>query len=159
MMRGPVLAMMMMAMMVTSSAAQTPPRTVLFVCEHGAAKSVVAAAHFNRLAAERGLPFRAVSRGTAPDATVPARITQGLHAEGLNISHTYTPVLVTAADAGGAARVITFDVSLPFAHDPAAVSSWNGLPAFSEAYQPASAAIAAKVDALLRDLEKIMKKR
>ena len=30
---------------------QTESKTVLFVCEHGAAKSVVAAAHFNRLAA------------------------------------------------------------------------------------------------------------
>ena len=49
---------------------QTPPRaqvgappTVLFVCEHGAAKSVIAAAEFNRLAEQRGLAWRATFRG------------------------------------------------------------------------------------------------
>lgn len=62
----------------SSAWAQSAPQTVLFVCEHGAVKSVVAAAHFNRLAAERAFPFRAVSRGTAPDSTVPARIGDGL---------------------------------------------------------------------------------
>ncbi|MGH9334858.1 MAG: hypothetical protein ACRD21_14045, partial [Vicinamibacteria bacterium] len=50
-----------------SSARIQEPRTVVFVCEHGAAKSVIAAAHFNRLAKERELPFRAISRGTVPD--------------------------------------------------------------------------------------------
>jgi len=39
-------------------------KAVVFVCEHGAAKSVVATAYFNKLAAERGLPFRATFRGT-----------------------------------------------------------------------------------------------
>ena len=45
---------------------QPSPRdkAVVFVCEHGAAKSVVATAYFNKLAAERGLPFRATFRGT-----------------------------------------------------------------------------------------------
>ena len=37
-----------------------PAATVVFVCEHGAAKSVVAAAHFNRMARERGLAVRAI---------------------------------------------------------------------------------------------------
>ena len=44
----------------------TRDKAVVFVCEHGAAKSVVATAYFNTLAAERGLPFRATFRGTAP---------------------------------------------------------------------------------------------
>ena len=43
---------------------------VLFVCEHGSTKSTVAAAHFNKLAGERGLKLRAVSRGTNPDEEV-----------------------------------------------------------------------------------------
>jgi chromate transporter len=50
-----------------------PTRTVVFVCEHGSAKSVVAASLFDRMAKERGLPVRAISRGTTPDASVPAR--------------------------------------------------------------------------------------
>lgn len=45
---------------VTGTAQSTAPKTpiasqtVLFVCEHGAAKSVIAAAHFNKIAKERG---------------------------------------------------------------------------------------------------------
>jgi arsenate reductase len=156
MMTARVLAMLMIA---THAIAQTAPETILFVCEHGAAKSVVAAAHFNKRAAERGLPFRAISRGTAPDPSVPARISDGLTAEGLAVPHAYKPALVTAEDLKGVALVITFDVSLSVAHDSAAVTSWNGLPAFSDAYTPASAAIASKVDTLLRELEKTMKKR
>ena len=41
--------------------------TVLFVCEHGAAKSVIAAAYFNQLASEKNLDVRAIERGTNPD--------------------------------------------------------------------------------------------
>lgn len=37
--------------------------TIVFVCLHGSVKSQMASAHFNRVARERGLPFRAVSRG------------------------------------------------------------------------------------------------
>ena len=36
------------------SAAAQQEQTVLFVCEHGAAKSVIAAAQFNKLAKEKG---------------------------------------------------------------------------------------------------------
>jgi arsenate reductase len=38
-------------------------KKVVFVCEHGAAKSVIAAAYFNKLAKERNLPYEAVCRG------------------------------------------------------------------------------------------------
>ncbi len=49
----------------STSVARTTP-AVMFVCEHGAAKSVIATAYFNKLAAERGLPYRATFRGTTP---------------------------------------------------------------------------------------------
>ena len=35
---------------------------VVFVCEHGAAKSVLAAIEFNRMAEARGAPMRAIFR-------------------------------------------------------------------------------------------------
>lgn len=44
--------------------------TVLFVCLHGAAKSVIAASYFQRLAAERGVKVRAVFAGTEPEPEV-----------------------------------------------------------------------------------------
>jgi protein-tyrosine-phosphatase len=141
-----------------SAAAQAPSQTILFVCEHGAAKSVVAAGHFNKMAAARGLPFRAVSRGTAPDASVPAVISQGLQKEGLAVAPGFAPVLVTPSDVSTAARVVTLDVRLPVGTEAAQVIQWDGLPAFSDGYGPASAAIAAKVETLVRELERSMKK-
>jgi hypothetical protein len=53
------------------------PATVVFVCLHGSVKSVMAAAHFNRIAKERQLPFVAVARGVDPDREIPASIRQG----------------------------------------------------------------------------------
>ena len=44
--------------------------TVLFLCPHGAAKSVLASAYFERMAKERGLNVRVESAGTDPDPTV-----------------------------------------------------------------------------------------
>jgi hypothetical protein len=71
-------------------AQQTPipaphERRILFVCEHGSAKSVVSAAHFDDAAAKSGLPYRAIVRGVHPDKEIPPYITSGLAAEGLNI--------------------------------------------------------------------------
>jgi chromate transporter len=50
---------------------EAKPRLVVFVCEHGSAKSLVAASFFERLAKERGMPVRAISRGTFP--AIPGR--------------------------------------------------------------------------------------
>ena len=62
-------------------------KQVLFVCEHGNVKSLMAMSYFNRLAEERGLPYRAVSRGTAPDSTtVPPKIVEGLKKDGFDVS-------------------------------------------------------------------------
>ena len=49
--------------------------TVVFVCEHGAAKSVIATAYFNKIAAERGLRARAVYRGVNPQGLPSSRST------------------------------------------------------------------------------------
>jgi arsenate reductase len=37
-------------------------KRIVFVCEHGSAKSVIAAAYFNRIVKERNLPFEAAAR-------------------------------------------------------------------------------------------------
>ena len=55
---------------------------VVFVCEHGAAKSILAATYFNQLAERSGLPVRAVARGTAPEAEVPRAVVEGLKRDG-----------------------------------------------------------------------------
>jgi hypothetical protein len=39
---------------------------LIFVCEHGAAKSIIAAAYFNQFAGERNLTLRAIARAHIP---------------------------------------------------------------------------------------------
>ena len=153
------LASIVAALGMAAGIAAQPPQTIVFVCEHGAAKSVVAAAHFNRLAAERGLPFRAVSRGTAPDAAVPALIANGLATEHLAAPAGFAPTLVGANDVVAALRIVTFDVMPPAAADASRVIRWDRMPAFSDGYAAASAAIAAKVDALVRELAVTAKRK
>lgn len=86
---------------------------ILFVCEHGNVKSLMAASYFNQLAQERGLPFRAVSRGSAPNSTtVPHEIIQSLRGDGFDVS-AFHPSAVSASDVSASQRVITIGTSLP----------------------------------------------
>src|SRR5690349_17670023 len=66
-----------------AAAPAAPPPRVLFVCLHGAAKSVVGAAHFRRLATARGLRVDAVAAGTEPDAELAPGAVKGLAGDGL----------------------------------------------------------------------------
>ena len=157
-----IIAMGMLLLVTAASAAwvrQAENETVLFVCEHGAAKSVVAAAHFNQLAAERGLPFRAISRGTAPDPSVPPRIIDGLENEGLKVPAGFSPSAVSVKDVNAATQVVTFDVTLPTQTDAPRVSRWDNLPAFSDGYGPASEAVRRKVRSLITELESLTRKK
>ena len=123
--------------------------TVLFVCEHGSAKSVVAAAHFNRLAAERGLPLQAISRGTDPDAALHPAAVAGLADE--RLVWPATPSLLSESDLAAAARVVAFsELPEPF-HAPRPVDVWT-VPPVSEDYGTARDAIVARVSRLLDDL-------
>jgi protein-tyrosine-phosphatase len=86
-------------------------RSVLFVCLHGAAKSVLAAADFGRLAAERGLAITAEAAGTEPDPEMAPGVVAALRAEGVELGGK-RPRRVTAADTARAERVVTFGCEL-----------------------------------------------
>jgi arsenate reductase (thioredoxin) len=55
------------------------------MCPHGAAKSVLASAYFQRLANERGLNVHVESAGTEPDATVSSAVAAHLKGQGYSI--------------------------------------------------------------------------
>jgi hypothetical protein len=59
-------AIVLIAMMPATPPGVGAPPVVIFVCEHGAAKSVIATAYFNKMAADRHLPYRAAFRGVNP---------------------------------------------------------------------------------------------
>jgi protein-tyrosine-phosphatase len=133
--------------------------TIVFVCEHGAAKSVIAAAHFNRLAAERGLPYRAVSRGTKPDEKIGAGVLSGLADDGLDVS-TWHPTPVSDDDIRRSARVVSLATEIPKTKPFAKTKlvEWNDIPSVSENYSAARTAIVEQVRKLVDSLAAAPKK-
>ncbi len=126
---------------------------VVFVCEHGSAKSLVAALLFERLARERGLAISAASRGTQPDAAVPPALVQALHDDGFDVA-AFRPQALAEADWREATRVIAIGVDVT-ALAPAGVplSRWDDIPPVSKSYPDAREALSAHIQALLGQLE------
>ena len=131
------------------AAAAPRPARVLFVCPHGAAKSVVAAAHLRRLAAARGLDLEAVAAGTEPDAELSPAAVKGLAAEGL-AARPARPRPVTLHDLGAATRVVSFGCAVDTGAVPA--ERWDDVPAVGEGYGPARDRIVARVERLVAEL-------
>jgi arsenate reductase (thioredoxin) len=124
--------------------------TVLFVCEHGSAKSLVAAAHFNRIASERKLPLRAISRGTDPDEENHPAAIAGLESDDLEPEA--LPRKLSQADLATARKVIAF-AELPAEYSPASpVEVWS-VPPISENYDMARSAIVERINRVLQELE------
>ncbi len=125
-------------------------KTLLFVCLHGAAKSVLAAADFERLARERGLDLRADFAGTEPDPAIAPRVAQALLAEGVDLSDR-RPRRVTRADVERASRVVAFGCDLGELAAGARVEQWD-VPAVGDDFQKARAAIDARLARLLDEI-------
>jgi protein-tyrosine-phosphatase len=131
-------------------AAATPPRPrVLFVCLHGAAKSVIAAAHFRRLATARGLSIDAVAAGTEPDPALAPGAVRGLAGDGLAAAPA-RPRPVTLYDLDSAARVVSFGCAITPARGQR-VDQWE-VPAVSDGYEAARERIVAHVERLVGEL-------
>ncbi|MDP6063681.1 MAG: hypothetical protein QGI49_02680 [SAR202 cluster bacterium] len=79
---------------------------VLFVCVHNAGRSQMAAALFNRAAAERSLAMRAESAGTMPAAGVHPNVVDSMRELSLDISDV-RPALLTDEMIESSERVVT----------------------------------------------------
>lgn len=128
-------------------------RTIVFVCEHGSVKSIVAAAHFNRIARERGLPFIAVSRGINVDDKIPGSIRDGLARDGLAPTDE-TPRDLRVEEATDAAHVIAFDQVPAARGGQAAVTYWKDVPPVTKDYDAARAVIVKHIETIAGDLAK-----
>jgi protein-tyrosine-phosphatase len=122
--------------------------TILFVCLHGAAKSLVAARHLERLAAARGVAVRTAFAGTEPDPELTPAAVEGLLAEGIDVRG-QRPRRVTADDIRHARRVVSFGCDLASLAPGVAVERWDDVPAVSENYRAARDVIVARLPALL----------
>lgn len=126
----------------------TQSRTIIFVCEHGAAKSVIAAAYFNQLASQMGLDMRAVGRGTHPDEELSPQTLRGLSEEGLTPTES-VPQKLTVTELRSAQRVITF-CDLPAEYPQQMPSErWEDVPPVSKNYETARDAIVGHIHQML----------
>jgi arsenate reductase (thioredoxin) len=127
-------------------------RTILFLCPHNAAKSVLAAAYFDQLARERGLDYRAASAGTSPDAVPSPAVVAMLREEGIDVAG-HQPRRLTAEDLTGAHRVISLSCD-PDDLDAgnARVDRWDDVPPASQDLGASRAAIKRHLDVLVKEL-------
>ena len=129
------------------------PDTVLFICEHGTVRSLLAKLLFEEYAKEVGLTMVAVSRGTAIDSAVAPWMTRSLASDGFLIG-TWHPQRLAATDLAHARHVVSFDV-------PTAVSAsthapreqWDGFPSVSANYAAGRNTIAVRVRHLVDSLQ------
>jgi len=149
------LALAAHVLVVGAQSSQAAP-AVVFVCEHGAAKSVIATAYFNKLTAERGLPYRATFRGTSPQAELSQRTVDALRADGV-IVPSGKPTAIADLDIDRASHIFAIGCSLP---DKARLSGkaadWSDVPE-DRGYPAMRDAIVKHVEQLLDDLQKLRK--
>lgn len=143
------LAAVLAPAMIALATAQTlnGKEKIIFVCQFGSVKSQIAAAHFNRIAKERGLPYVAISRGLTPDTSIPTKLRGQLADDGLAPLDD-VPLALTSEEAKKGAKVIAFDEVPSGLSDGAAVTYWRNVPAVSADY-------GASRDAMIRNMEAV----
>lgn len=128
--------------------------TVVFVCLHGAAKSVLAAACFERLAEVRGVRVRALAAGTEPDSEIAPAVLRALLAEGIDLRG-QRPRHVTREDLAGAEAVVSFGPDISALVPPGRpIVRWDDVPALSEDFEAGRAAIVARLPTLLDEVSR-----
>jgi protein-tyrosine-phosphatase len=125
-------------------------KNVLFLCPHGAAKSVLARCYFDSQAAQADLQIRTDNAGTEPDAIVPARVVDHLRTQGRDVSE-WVPRKLTAADLERADVIVSIG-SLTAAEVPtqAIFVDWSDVPMLSDGFEAADDQIKVRAEALVR---------
>jgi arsenate reductase (thioredoxin) len=127
-------------------------KPVLFVCEHGVAKSALAAALFNDMAEQRGLTLRAERRSASTPQVEPSLSTnKGMAADGLPIP-VGVPLQLSERDIHSALRVVTIGTSLPLTVREITTEDWADVPAVGDGYASARDMIRRHISQLLDDL-------
>jgi arsenate reductase len=135
-----------------NSGSRDKPPTVLFLCPHGAAKSVLASAYFQQVAKERGLNVRVEAAGTDPQDQVSPVVTDHLRRNGYPVTVT-KPRKVTHTDIETADVVISMGCDLTgLPVRDGNVQRWDEIPGPSEDFKRADEAIRRRVTALVEEL-------
>ena len=147
-MTGMLLALLVSIVAGPQAGAGSGVTYVVFVCEDGADESLIAAAYFNKLAAERGLAALAAFRGVDPENSLSMRAVAGLKEDGVPIPFSL-PRDITAADVAEATLIVAIGCPLPAAVTQAGkAASWDDVPD-NRGYRAMRDAIVRHVRALL----------
>jgi arsenate reductase (thioredoxin) len=130
-----------------------PEAMILFVCQHGSAKSVIAANHFNQLAEAKGLSLRAASAGLEPGPELPQQTVDGMAGDGIDVRQ-LQPSFVSPDQLAAASRIVSFECDVSsIARVTAPVEMWTGVPMVSDGYTTARDIIVNRVAELFDALE------
>jgi arsenate reductase (thioredoxin) len=135
-------------------ASVSKPPNVLFICPHGAAKSVLASAYFKQLAAERGIRVQVDAVGTEPAAEVGAPVAARLKQQGLAVPIS-KPRPVTANDVAQADIVVSIGCDVSHIPSTSKLRRWDDVPDLSENFDASDAAIRAKAQALVDEISRL----
>jgi arsenate reductase (thioredoxin) len=128
-------------------------KKIIFVCEHGAAKSVIAASYFNKLAKERNLDYVAECRGTFPDSVVSPGVKEGLTNDKV-FDPTTKPRKLVIGDTVSVERIILFTPLPSDINTTIKTENWSNIQNVDADYEKRRDAIVKKINELLDSLEK-----
>ena len=124
--------------------------TIVFVCEHGGARSTIASLYFNKMAKENHLPYRSIFRGLTPDSVITKEANKGLMKDGFETA-SLSPAALTTKEVTSNTLVISLDCVAPATYQT--YHTWNGIPAISEDYSAARNAIVKLLNELVIELK------
>ena len=126
-------------------------QTILFLCPHSAAKSVIAAAYSQRLALRYGMDLSIDFAGTEPDEVLSPSVVARLLAEGIDVSH-QVPRHVTDEDLERADWVFSMgcDIDAPL---DTRVEHWDNVPSPSQDLDGTFQAIREHLDSFFEHLD------
>lgn len=125
--------------------------TIVFVCEHGGARSTIASTYFNKLAKENDLPYQSVFRGLTPDSVITKETRKGLSTDGFETTG-LSPTQLSIKDVTSGTVLISLDCNPPSLYQ--AYQTWKGIPPISENYEVARDEIVKRLKRLVRELKK-----
>ena len=127
-------------------------KKIVFVCEHGSAKSIIAVSYFNKIAKEKNLSWEAVSRGTSPDAEISAKTKKLLTDDHMPVPQV-KPQAITQKDIDEADHVILFFPLPENIEGRDNLEHWPGIDAVNGDFQKLRDDIVAKLLPLIDSLE------
>src|SRR5882672_9870075 len=85
---------------------------IVFVCEHGGARSTIASVYFNKMAKDYHLPYQSIFRGLTADSSITKETKKGLTEDGFATSG-LSPVTLFEKDVTPNVLLISLDCVVP----------------------------------------------